>query len=79
MIGLDEAQHAIRFYPHSFTSFVNPEGLRSTVRGAVITKLPGRLVVSGTGLLLMELQDAMASGVSNPFGAIAWFHKLEKV
>lgn len=42
----------------------------------VLTKLPGKLVVPGTGLLLVELQDAMASGVSKPLGAIAWFHSL---
>jgi len=80
IIGLDEAQHAIRSHPCSFTSSIDNEVLRSILREMVrvITKLPCKLVVSGTGLSLAELQDAMASGVSKPIGEIAWFHELGK-
>lgn len=78
IIALDEAHQAIRLYPHSFTSCVDAEVLRSTLRElvAVFTKLPGKLVVSGTGLPLEDLLDYLAPGVSKAIGMISFFHDL---
>jgi hypothetical protein len=41
----------------------------------VFTKLPIKLIVSGTGVLLQDLQDAIVSRVSKP-DAVQLFHKL---
>jgi hypothetical protein len=78
ILGLDEAQRASRLYPRSFISSTDPDKFRSIIREVVkvFTKLPIKLVVSGTGLSLAELQEAMASGVSKPFEAVKLFHKF---
>ncbi|KAM6498778.1 hypothetical protein JOM56_006726, partial [Amanita muscaria] len=59
---------AIRLYPRSFVSSTNNEVFRSILREIVkvFTKSPIKLVVSGTGLSLGDLEDSMASGVSKP-------------
>jgi hypothetical protein len=77
IIGLDEAQRAARLYPHSFISSTSDERPRSIIREIVkvFTQLPIKLVVSGTGLSLEDMREAMASGVSKP-GAVEVFHQL---
>ena len=77
ILGLDEAQWASRLYPHSFISSTDAATTRSIIRevAKVFTKLPIKLVVSGTGLSLQELNDTMASGVSKP-APVELFHNL---
>jgi hypothetical protein len=77
IIGLDEAQRAIRLYPHSFISSANKEIFRSILRevATVFTSYSLKLVVSGTGVSLEELEEAMHSGVSKP-AAVKLFHDL---
>jgi len=78
IFGLDEAQRAARLYPHSFISSTSEVSYRSIIREIVkvFTKSPIKLVVSGTGLSLGDLREAMASGVSKPAGAVTVFHQL---
>ncbi|KIM36116.1 hypothetical protein M413DRAFT_32015 [Hebeloma cylindrosporum] len=61
IIGLDEAQHAIRLYPHSFTSNSSGDGklLRSFLRQmvSVFSRVPSKLVVSCTSMSLEDLTD----------------------
>jgi hypothetical protein len=75
---LDEAQRATRLYPYSFVSSNNDGVFRSIIHEIckVFTKSPIKLVVSGTGLSLAELEEAMASGVSKPAGGVILFHQL---
>jgi hypothetical protein len=77
ILGLDEAQVAARLYRHTFLSSDN-KTYRSIFREtvAIFTELgTTQLVVSGTGLSLKEMEDAMASGVSKP-RQIKLFHQL---
>ena len=82
ILGLDEAQRASRLYPRSFISTTNPDEFRSIIRevAKVFTKSPIKLIVSGTDLLLAELEDAnshpTASGVSKLAKPVQLFHKL---
>ena len=78
IVGLDEAQHAARLYPNSFISSTNNEVFRSIIRemATVFTKSSIKLVVSGTGLSLDDLTEAMGSGVSKPSEGIQQFHQL---
>jgi len=78
IIAPDEAQQAIRLYPHSFTSYVDAGVLQWSLRElvAVFTKLPGKLVVSGTGPPLEDLLDHVAAGVSKPIGMVSFFYDL---
>jgi hypothetical protein len=73
-----EAQRAVRLYRYSFISSTNGKVLRSILREIVevFTKLPIKLVVSGTSLSLEELEEAMPSGVSKPAEAVILFHEL---
>jgi hypothetical protein len=77
VLGLDEAQQALRMYPHSFISFTNPDIFQSIIREVfkVTTRLPIKLVVSGSRLSLAEVEDTMASRVSKR-AAVHLFHKL---
>jgi hypothetical protein len=77
ILGLDEAQQASRMYPHAFVSFTNPHEFRSIIREVttIFTKLPIKFVVSGTGLSLVELKNAMSSSVSKPL-KVHLFHEL---
>jgi hypothetical protein len=77
ILGVDETQHASRMYPRSFISFTNPAEFRSIICEvtAVFTTLPIKLVVSGTCLSLVEVQNAMTSGVSKPL-EVEPFHEL---
>jgi hypothetical protein len=78
ILGLDEAQRASRLYPRSFISSINPDKFRSIIREVfkVFTKSSIKLIVSGTSLSLVDLEDPMASGVSKPAEAVKLFHKL---
>jgi hypothetical protein len=78
ILVLDEAQRASRLYPRCFISSTNPDKFQSIIREVVkvFTKLPIKLVVAGTGLRLAELEDALASGVSNPAETVQLFHNL---
>jgi hypothetical protein len=69
IVELDEAQHAIRDYPRCFVSSGNNTKHRSILREMVkvFGTTPMKLVVSGTGVSMEDLGDAMASGVSRPF------------
>ena len=77
IIGLDEAQRAARKYPYSFISSTSDGRPRSIIREIVrvFAKLPIKLVVSGTGLSLGDIRDAMASGVSKT-RAVNVFYQL---
>jgi hypothetical protein len=77
IVGLDEAQRAVRLYRHSFISSTSEEVTRSVLREIVkvFTIMPIKLIVSGTGVSLEDLDEAMASGVSKPVG-VDLFHKL---
>ena len=77
IIGLDEAQRAARQYPNSFVSSTSNGRPRSIICEIVkvFTKLPIKLVVSGTGLSLEDMREAMASGVSKS-GEVEVFHRL---
>jgi hypothetical protein len=78
IFGLDEAQQASRMYPRSFISSRDPNTFRSIIREVadLFTNLPIKLIVSGTGLSLEEVQDSMASGVSKANNAVHLFHEL---
>jgi hypothetical protein len=79
IIGLDEAQQVARLYRKAFISSTNNKIYRTVFRevAATFTELRiVKLVVSGTGLSLEELQEAMASGVSKPSGPVEVFHQL---
>lgn len=78
ILGLDEAQQATRLYPYSFISSNSDTVFRSIMCAIVevFTKSPIKLVVSGTGLSLVELQEAMASGVSKPAHNVLVYHQL---
>jgi hypothetical protein len=78
VVGLDEAQRATRLYPSAFLSSTENQKPRSILReiARVLTQSPVKLVVSGTGLSLAEVQGAMASGVSKPDEGVKLFHEL---
>jgi hypothetical protein len=82
---LDEAQQAARLYPHAFISSTNPNKYRSIIReiAQVFSSSESDLVVSGTGLPLEDLREAMASGVSKDdvfvFHDLGMFDTWEKL
>lgn len=78
ILGLDEAQWAARLYPCSGMSSSNPGAFRSIIREMVraFSKAQVKLVVSGTGVLLADLEDSVASGVGKPRHIIEVFHEL---
>ena len=65
IFALDEAQVAMRLYPNPFLSSTNTQAFRSVLREIVrvFTRLPVKLVVSGTGLSLAEVSESLNSGV----------------
>jgi hypothetical protein len=65
IFGLDEAQRAARLYPYSFISSTSDGVFRSIIREIVkvFTRSPIKLVVSGTGLSLAELDENMVRSV----------------
>jgi hypothetical protein len=77
ILGLDKAQQASRMYPCSFISSNELNTAQSIICEVVkvFTKLPIKLIVSGTGVSLQDLQGTMASGVSKS-DAVELFHKL---
>jgi hypothetical protein len=66
IVGVDEAQQAVRLYCHSFVSSTNDKAFRSIICeiAKVFTTLPIKLVVSGTCTTKDDLHDLRASGVS---------------
>jgi len=77
MVGLDEAQRALRLYRYSFISSSNDEVFRSIIREIVVVfkECTTKFVISGTGVSLAELKGTMASGVGKPV-PVQLFHKL---
>ncbi|KAK2464549.1 hypothetical protein APHAL10511_003407 [Amanita phalloides] len=78
ILEFDEAQQATRLYPYSGISSTRTEVFRSIIRDIVkvFTKAPIKLVVSGTGLPLADLEESVASGVGKPSQEVEVFHKL---
>ena len=78
IFGLDEAQWASRKYPRSFISSRSSDTFRSIILEVVqvFTRLPIKLVVSDTDLLLEDIQDSIVSGVSRPVNGARLFHEL---
>jgi len=78
ILGLDEAQWASRLYPYSGLSSSNSGAFQSIICEMVkaFTKVPVKLVVSGTGVLLADLEDNIASGVGKPTLKVKVFHEL---
>jgi hypothetical protein len=75
ILGLDEAQRASRMYPRSFISSTDTGTFRSIIREIikVFTMTSIKLIVSGTGLSLADLQDSMTSGVSKRAEVILFY------
>jgi hypothetical protein len=80
IVELDEAQQAVKLYPRSFLCPTDSKVYRSILYQMVkvYAKLHLKLVVSGTGLPLGDLQDGvgLASGVSKPKLVVTLSHKL---
>ncbi len=78
IFGLDELQRATRSYPNAFVSSSTPTQFRSIVReiAKVFNRSAVKLVVSGTGLSVEDLREAIAPGVSKPTESIVLFHDL---
>ena len=77
-IALDEAQQAVRLHRFSFLSAREPTKCRSILREIVkvFTSLVVKIVVSGTGLSLEEVEDALHSSVAKPLGQFNTFVDL---
>jgi hypothetical protein len=78
ILGLDEAQHAVQSYPHPFVSSKDETKPRSFLREVVrvFSELPAKLVVSGTGVSMEDLNIAMSSGVSKSDRGEKWLLDL---
>ena len=78
ILGLDEAQWAARLYPYSGMSLSNPGAFRSIIREMVkaFNNAPVKIVVSGTGVSLADLEDGVAAGVGKPTHDVKLFHEL---
>ncbi|KAF8523132.1 hypothetical protein BU17DRAFT_86285 [Hysterangium stoloniferum] len=78
IIALDEAQHAARLYRYSFVSSSSPEIFQSVLRETVKVFLHStvKVIVSGTGLSLEEVEDALSSSVGKPSGRFETFVDL---
>lgn len=79
IVAVDEAQQAVRKYPHSFVSTTDDRKYRSVIReiANVFTAQPLeiKLVVSGTGVTMDDLRDSVASGVSKR-STVSLYHDL---
>ena len=77
-IALDEAQQTVRLHRFSFLSAREPTKFRSILREIVkvFSKLMVMIVVSGTGLSLEEVEDALHSSVAKPLGKFETFVDL---
>ena len=77
-IALDEAQQAARLYRFSFLSTREPTKFRSILREIVkvFSSLVVKIVVSGTGLSLEEVEDTPNSSVAKPLGQFMTFVEL---
>ncbi|KAF8341836.1 hypothetical protein F5887DRAFT_1062436 [Amanita rubescens] len=78
ILGLDEAQWAARSYPCSGMSSSNSGAFRSIIHEMVraFTNAPVKIVVSGTGVSLADLEDSVASGVGKSTHKVKVFHEL---
>jgi hypothetical protein len=78
ILAIDEAQWATRLYPYCGMSSSSPGAFRSIIREMVkvFTKAPVKLVVSGTGVSLADLEDNVAPGVGKPPHTVEVFHEL---
>jgi hypothetical protein len=78
VIALDEAQQAARLYRFSFLSCSDHSKFRSILREIVkvFSVLEVKIVVSGTGLSLDEVEDALTSSVRKPPGQFETFVEL---
>jgi hypothetical protein len=78
VIALDEAQQAARLHRFSFLSSSDPSIFRSILREIikVFSVLVVKIVVSGTGLSLEEVEDALTSSVGKPPGQFETFVQL---
>ena len=78
VIALDEAQQAARLYRFSFLSSSDHSKFRSILREIVkvFSDLEVKIVVSGTGLSLEEVEDAQTSSVGKPPGQFETFVEL---
>ncbi|KAF8338586.1 hypothetical protein F5887DRAFT_1236729 [Amanita rubescens] len=78
ILGLDEAQWAARSYPCSGMSSSNSGAFRSIICEMVraFTNAPVKIVVSGTGVSLADLEDSVASGVGKSTHKVKVFHEL---
>jgi hypothetical protein len=78
IFGMDEAQHASRVCPRPFLSSSNSNNFRSIIRLVVevfTNQLRIKLIVSGTGLSLADVQESMSSGVFKSV-TVRLFHEL---
>jgi hypothetical protein len=77
IIALDEAQRVAISYPRSFLSS-DRQTFRSILREIVhaITLTDSKLIVSGTGLSLKDVEEPVISGVSKPDDSVKLFHRL---
>ena len=78
ILAIDEAQWAARLYPHSGMLSSCPGAFRSIIRDMVkvFTKVPVKLVISGTGVSLVDLEDNVASGVGKSPHKVKVLHEL---
>ncbi|KAF8505280.1 hypothetical protein BU17DRAFT_71445 [Hysterangium stoloniferum] len=78
IIALDEAQYAARLYQYSFVSSTSPNIFRSVLREIVTGFLRSsvKVIVSGTGLSLEQVEDVLSSSVGKPPGQFETFVEL---
>jgi hypothetical protein len=77
-IALDEAQHAVRLHRFCFLSSGEHTTFRSILREIVkvFNSLVVKIVVSGTGLSLEEVEEVLNSSVGKPLGQFETFVEL---
>jgi hypothetical protein len=77
-IALDEAQQAVRLHRFCFLSSGELSKFRSILREIVkvFSSLVVKIVVSGTGLSLEEVEDSLNSSVGKPLGQFQTFVEL---
>jgi hypothetical protein len=77
-IALDDARQAVRLYRSCFLSSGEPFKVRSILREIVkvFSSLTVRIIVSGTGLSLEEVEETLSSNVGKPLGQFETFVEL---
>ncbi|KAF8512374.1 hypothetical protein BU17DRAFT_69263 [Hysterangium stoloniferum] len=78
IIALDQAQYAARLYQYSFVSSTSPNIFRSVLREIVqgFLRSSVKVIVSGTGLSLEQVEDVLSSSVGKPSGQFETFVEL---